>query len=168
MCNSGGFHVYKKVNVDGFFFKDKTLLSLRDSSAKVYLRLGYKYIEAQGEEPEGRHRNVQLYRYSMSHKGEITRNVVSDLNSDYAVGFVDPFPVSDYINERRYEVRNRATGELLGMSNRFDTRGGWLMNWLLDTLLSNNIAGTVSVCPETYPDVIPLVIPPIGFSGVEK
>jgi hypothetical protein len=172
MCSDAGLHVYKKVDVDGFAFRTEFPISLSayDNDAGRYLNSGYKYIEARVLKPKGRRVDIQLYRYSMDHEGKVTRVVVPGLKSDYVIGYTNLFPVSDYIDEGRFEVKNRTTGELLGMFNGFYTRGGWLMNWLLNTLLSDKI-GTWRICPQkgfSRKSLLSRTIPPTASSGVEK
>jgi hypothetical protein len=173
LCNDGGVRVYKTDNVNGFLYAHDGVFF--KNNAALFLRRGYKYIEAkefagswEDYVRSGYSTKRYLYRFSLDDKGDVVRVAIEFPKSKYVAEIGKKYILSPYIRERRYIVSNLKTGEIMGTSSYFDTRGGWLMNWLLDTLLSDKV-GTGRTCPEgtRLGGSVLQILPPISSENKE-
>ncbi|WP_037588705.1 hypothetical protein [Stenoxybacter acetivorans] len=155
LCSSAGDYIYRKEKVDGFY-RLRTNYQVTsftfDDIAKSYLNQGYSYIEAKeftGERlATGRWTAGEyvFYRFSYDKNGNFKKERIPELKSDYEYSSEVNIRVSEYIDKSEEYVKNRHTGELLGVSRDFIALGGKFMGYFFRDENGHAYMGTGNDC----------------------
>ncbi|WP_037588701.1 hypothetical protein [Stenoxybacter acetivorans] len=152
LCSSAGQYIYRKEKADGFYYlrDDYAVTSLKpDGHAKSFLNQGYSYIEtkeftgkwlAQGYLSSG---DYVFYRFSYDENGDLKKELIPELKSDYEYSHGVNIPVFKYIKKSEAYVKNRHTGELLGVTRNFSVS---LLSKLMSYFFTQVDASMVTDC----------------------
>lgn len=128
VCPKAGLHVYKKVQVDGYY-------DTRSGPREIE-KYGYRYIETQ--RPGGK-----VARYERQQDGSITRSELERATAEYEVVYENRSPVLELgvRSMQRWHVRHRATDEVIGEWLGFSPMHGWVDRYLLNRWFGVGLPG---------------------------
>lgn len=121
LCKDAGVHVYRTVEVDGFY--DSTMRS----GYELIKRHGYKYME----HPSDPRTKVD---YVERIDGEWKKTTLDRPRSRYIYQFADPrqeVPAGFKIEKTEWQVVDSQNGEIIGRETRFSRYPGWVQSlWI--------------------------------------
>ena len=141
LCKThSGFKVYKSVNVEGFFNKERLFFNkggIFKSDDEIYKKQGFKFVEGSKYFPYGEYKGKTMFQYVNLTDNNITIQITDKLKSEYEFVYNETKnPVKWLpIVQNRAVVKHIKTGEVLSESIGFKYCGS-MVGIILDSLVS--------------------------------
>lgn len=144
-CQQAGLHIYRKVQVDGYYDPDQ--------SQEVLSRHAYRFIEYGA-------RYVQVYRVERQVDGSFVKFRLKEPTAEYEIDYESNTTDSGRgVNRLRWWAKNRITGDVIGEYLGFSPYYGWVDRYLVQrwfgTIGGDTCMGSTELTGTWRADLLP-------------